>query len=100
MVAMSDEKKLSIAMKRGLGMIGFEPSLVVLDYMRENSNMQNRMMDLIMGFLSTWAAHYEAGTTREGEIMHRLGETSATMLASLTAVSGGRHCAGRTTPTP
>lgn len=91
MATMSEEKKMSNAMQRCMDRLSFNPALVVVDYMRRNENMQNRMMDLIMAFLSTWAANYRAGVTREGEIMHRLGEMSDKMLGSLFDASKGKH---------
>jgi len=91
MATMSDEKRMSTAMRKCMDRLSFEPALVILDFMRDDENVQNRMMDLIMGFLSTWASNYNEGMTRNGEIMHRLGEMSTIMLASLTAESTGRH---------
>lgn len=93
MPAMSAEKKLSQAMQNGLGQIDFEPAMVVLDYDRRNSDMQSRMMDLIMGFLSNWQARYRAGIFRPGEKMYRIGEMSDIMLSALHCDSTGRHCA-------
>lgn len=90
MATMSDEKKMSIAMKKGMDRLSFEPALVVLDYMRENSNMQMRMMDLIMTFLNAWADNYRAGVTREGQPMHRLGEMAIAMLDAASAPQTGR----------
>jgi hypothetical protein len=88
---MSNEKKMSNAMQTGMGNLDFDPALVALDYMQRNSNMQNRMMDLILTFLGRWATDYTSGSTTEGEIMHKLGETSHIMLSALTATQGGRH---------
>lgn len=79
----SEERKLAIAMQRGMDRLSFEPALVLLQFDQYNSNMQNRMMDLIMGFLNMWADKYTAGVTREGEIMHRLGEMSVAMLGAV-----------------
>lgn len=80
MAAMSEEQKMGAAMRRGMDRLSFEPFLVILEYNRGDSNLQNRMMDLIMGFLNLWADKYKSGITREGEIMHRLGEMSVVML--------------------
>lgn len=96
MATVSDEKRMSIAMKKGMDRLSFNPALVVLDYFRSDENMQNRMMDLIMAFLHTYAEYYKNGETRPGEIMHRIGEMSVTMLSSLAAEGTGRHCADET----
>lgn len=91
MPSISEEKKLSQAMQKCMDRLSFDPALVILDFGMRNSNMQNRMMDLIMGFLHQWAHEYKEGLTRPGEIMHRLGEMSDTMLGSLTAEANGAH---------
>lgn len=96
MATVSDEKRMSQAMQKCMDRLSFNPALVVLDYYRRDENMQNRMFDLIMAFLNRYAAAYNDGDTRPGEIMHRIGEMSVTMLGSLTAEGAGKHCADET----
>lgn len=95
MPAMSDEKRMSQAMQKGLGQIDFEPAIVVMDYDQRNSDMQNRLMDLIMVFLNNWQSKYRSGYFRPGEKMHRIGEMADTMLGALHSESTGRHCADK-----
>jgi len=91
MASVSDEKRLSDALQKGLDHLSLSPALVVMDFMRRDTNMQSRMMDLVMSFLNTWSERYSSGMYREGEGMHRIGEQASIMLGALNATSGGKH---------
>lgn len=90
MAAIPDETKFSHAIQKGLNCIGLNYAMVVGNYMTRNTEYQLRMMDLIMAFLSRWAADYEADRVTEGERMYVVGEVAHTMLESLQAGKHGR----------
>ena len=93
MTLMSDEKRMSKALQKGLDMVSFDPNLVIIDFSLRNTNMQMRMMDLILSFIDYWAARYVEGSYDDNPDMQRTGRMAHDMLCALS--TPGRHAKGR-----
>lgn len=91
MPTVSEEDKFAKLLIKHLGQMGMNDAMVVNFFMSKSTVFQQRMMDLILAFLTQWRSRYESGYWDDSEELQNLGEMALRMLDSL---NGGRHGRG------